>query len=37
MTRTLFLCLDISDEYAHMQPELVALLKAKAGRFLRTA
>lgn len=28
-------CLDIPDEYAYMQPELVRLLEAKAGRFLR--
>ena len=31
------ICLDIPDEYAYMQPELVALLQAKAGRFLRAA
>ena len=29
------ICLDIPDEYDYMQPELVALLKAKVGRFLR--
>lgn len=28
-------CLDIPDEYAFMQPELVRLLEAKAGRFLK--
>lgn len=31
------ICLDIPDEYTYMQPELVALLQAKAGRFLRAA
>jgi predicted protein tyrosine phosphatase len=30
-------CLDIPDDYAYMQPELVRLLEAKAGRFLRAA
>ncbi|MGU7769175.1 low molecular weight protein tyrosine phosphatase family protein [Burkholderia sp. MR1-5-21] len=29
-------CLDIPDQYAYMQPELVALLERKAGRFLRS-
>ncbi len=29
------ICLDIPDNYAFMQPELVALLERKAGRFLR--
>jgi predicted protein tyrosine phosphatase len=29
------ICLDIPDDYAYMQPELVTLLEAKAGRFLR--
>jgi predicted protein tyrosine phosphatase len=29
------ICLDIPDEYDYMQPELVTLLKAKAGKFLR--
>ena len=29
------ICLDIPDDYDYMQPELVALLKAKVGRFLR--
>ena len=29
------ICLDIPDEYAFMQPELVELLKIKVGRFLR--
>jgi predicted protein tyrosine phosphatase len=28
-------CLDIPDDYDFMQPELVALLEAKAGKFLR--
>ena len=28
-------CLDIPDDYDYMQPELVQLLEAKAGRFLR--
>ncbi|MGG7605680.1 low molecular weight protein tyrosine phosphatase family protein [Massilia sp. BKSP1R2A-1] len=28
-------CLDIPDDYAYMQPELVRLLEAKAGPFLR--
>ena len=29
------ICLDISDDYAYMQPELVQLLELKAGKFLR--
>jgi predicted protein tyrosine phosphatase len=29
------ICLDIPDNYAFMQPELVQLLEAKAGRFLK--
>lgn len=29
------ICLDIPDEYEFMQPELIRLLEAKAGRFLR--
>lgn len=29
------ICLDIPDDYAYMQPELVKLLETKAGRFLR--
>ena len=29
------ICLDIPDNYDYMQPELVALLEAKAGKFLR--
>jgi len=29
------ICLDIPDNYAFMQPELVRLLEAKAGRFLK--
>ncbi|MRW93162.1 phosphotyrosine protein phosphatase [Duganella sp. FT80W] len=28
------ICLDIPDDYEYMQPELIRLLKAKAGRFL---
>jgi predicted protein tyrosine phosphatase len=28
------ICLDIPDEYAYMQPELVRLLETKVGRFL---
>ena len=27
-------CLDIPDDYAFMQPELIKLLEARAGRFL---
>ncbi|NQD35894.1 phosphotyrosine protein phosphatase [Permianibacter sp. IMCC34836] len=30
------ICLDIPDDYAFMQPELVQLLERKAGPFLRT-
>ena len=30
-------CLDIPDQYGFMQPELVSLLQAKAGPFLRQA
>lgn len=30
-------CLDIPDDYAYMQAELIELLEAKAGRFLRAA
>jgi len=29
------ICLDIPDDYAYMQPELIRLLEAKAGKFLR--
>lgn len=29
------ICLDIPDDYDYMQPELLRLLEAKAGRFLR--
>ena len=29
------ICLDIPDDYAYMQPELVRLLEAKAGPFLK--
>jgi predicted protein tyrosine phosphatase len=28
-------CLDIPDKYAFMQPELIAILERKTGRFLR--
>ncbi len=28
-------CLDIPDDYAFMDPELVRLLESRAGRFLR--
>lgn len=31
------ICLDIPDEYAYMQPALIELLQAKAGRFLRAS
>ena len=31
------ICLDIPDDYTFMQPELVKLLEAKAGKFLRAA
>jgi predicted protein tyrosine phosphatase len=30
------ICLDIPDDYAFMQPELVALLRKKVGPFLRS-
>jgi predicted protein tyrosine phosphatase len=29
------ICLDIADDHTFMQPELVALLEQKAGKFLR--
>ncbi len=29
------ICLDIPDNFEYMQPELVSLLEAKVGRFLR--
>ena len=29
------ICLEIPDEYEYMQPELIRLLEAKAGKFLR--
>jgi predicted protein tyrosine phosphatase len=29
------ICLDIPDDYEYMQPELIRLLEARAGRFLR--
>ncbi len=31
------ICLDIPDDYDFMQPELIKLLEAKAGRFLRAS
>jgi predicted protein tyrosine phosphatase len=31
------ICLDIPDDYDYMQPELIRLLEAKAGKFLRRA
>jgi len=31
------ICLDIADEYEHMAPELIRLLKAKVPRFLPVA
>ena len=30
------MCLDIPDKYAFMQPELIAVLEQKVGRFLRS-
>ncbi|KVD65712.1 phosphotyrosine protein phosphatase [Burkholderia ubonensis] len=30
------ICLDIPDKYAFMQPELIALLERRAGKFLRS-
>lgn len=29
------ICLDIPDDFEYMQPELIKLLEAKAGKFLR--
>ncbi|WP_137938470.1 low molecular weight protein tyrosine phosphatase family protein [Chitinivorax sp. B] len=29
------ICLDIPDDYEYMQPELITLLEARAGRFLK--
>ncbi|NHZ42889.1 MULTISPECIES: low molecular weight protein tyrosine phosphatase family protein [Massilia] len=29
------ICLDIADNYTYMQPELIAILESKAGKFLR--
>lgn len=29
------ICLDIPDDFTYMQPELVVLLEARAGKFLR--
>ena len=31
------ICLDIPDDYEYMQPELIRLLEAKAGKFLRAS
>jgi predicted protein tyrosine phosphatase len=31
------ICLDIPDDYEYMQQELIKLLQAKAGRFLKAA
>lgn len=31
------ICLDIPDNYEYMQPELIKLLEAKAGKFLRAS
>lgn len=30
------ICLDIPDKYTFMQPELIALLERRAGKFLRS-
>ena len=34
LKRARVVCLDIPDDYTFMQPELVALLEKKVGRFL---
>ncbi|MFN3816592.1 hypothetical protein [Brevundimonas sp.] len=34
LKRVRVVCLDIPDDYAFMQPELVALLEKRVGRFL---
>ena len=34
LKRARVVCLDIPDDYAFMQPELVALLEKRVGRFL---
>ena len=34
LKRARVICLDIPDDYAFMQPELVALLEKRVGRFL---
>ena len=34
LNRARVICLDIPDDYAFMQPELVALLEKKVSRFL---
>jgi predicted protein tyrosine phosphatase len=35
LKRARVICLDIPDDYAFMQPELVALLERKVGPFLK--
>ncbi len=35
LKRARVICLDIPDDYAFMQPELVALLEKKVGAFLK--
>jgi predicted protein tyrosine phosphatase len=35
LKRARVICLDIPDDYAFMQPELVALLEKKVGPFLK--
>ena len=35
LKRARVVCLDIPDDYAFMQPELVALLEKKVGAFLK--
>ena len=36
LKRARVICLDIPDDYAFMQPEMVALLKKKVGPFLKS-
>ncbi|MCJ2140174.1 low molecular weight protein tyrosine phosphatase family protein [Methylobacterium sp. E-066] len=36
LRRTRLVCLDIPDAYGFMEPALVRLLEARAGRFVRT-
>lgn len=36
LNRKKIICLNIPDEYEFMQPELISLLEAKAGKFLRS-